>query len=334
MKCFTVFISLFIAITGFSQDSIPGFKHAGNGKPPVSKDTLQFYERVAVQDMGRYINQSVYIERINRWIRLLGVDKTKNVLLVQSDYNGGMAVALDKTAGRVFLKIELNEEGYISCPTIETRAKYKYVKEEILWKDSKGRVILTHKDRSGYAKSTSFGTREKKIHDGYETIPCRRCNGTGKVAGNKKIIRYRKVDFSVKTAFEKTLAAIQQLSIYKDKTVPKPGFGSKEFITEEANNYLVFYYKNKEDKTGVAISKYLRDLQYRWINLGQYEDFFYDHYARLIDEIFHKDKQAATTFLHRMNTTAFRKTFEIIGQKDISQRAYYNVEFEKIRNKK
>jgi hypothetical protein len=310
------------------KSPIKGFDYIQTDAIPI--DTLQFHEKIPYTDIALRKGNKVFIEKLNRWTNIWGLDE-QNRLVVFGDNDN--KVILDNTIGNVYFESTESTPVRVNCATTKVVKKYKTVTEDVNWKDSKGRTILTETDRSGYLKPVTIYTSKKTVLDGYETVTCDRCGGTGYYNSytEEKVI-YR-LDFASNNLYNKVGNALNNAVGSETTETEISLFGTTEHLQFEAESYLNLF-NNEATRTYDHMNAYNKRLQYEWIQSAKNAREIYTAFADLFYLIYQKNPNASYYFITTIHANSYNETVAIVTEKYPEARKYLRTKAQEIQKKK
>lgn len=179
----------------WSEPGIEGFHWIGRGEVPI--DTLTEYETIPFS-YPLIRNTEVYVEALNRHLRVIDFDTDLKALVVMNDDD--QKTFLNEQSGRVFQRYKSSQTITYKCPTTVERANYKEVNvnHEIprytaSYRQVKGVYMTTYYTTTVY-DPIRYSTK-KTVVDSYEQVACPKCNGEGSYNVGYTTDQYRLVDF-------------------------------------------------------------------------------------------------------------------------------------------
>lgn len=174
---------------------IDGFAFIGN-VPLSFKGGVYYGEMPYTAMTGDKIN--VYVSDIQRLVEVLEVDTVNNAIKVMGDY--GEPILLDENSGPIYWLYAAKTATQSFCPKTITRKKYK----DIDVQKSIQRNTTTVRKVNGAIVDYYYTTRKndpieysvkQTVFDGYETITCPTCKGTGVISIQANRSQYRRLIF-------------------------------------------------------------------------------------------------------------------------------------------
>ncbi|MBD3749329.1 MAG: hypothetical protein IE931_07530 [Sphingobacteriales bacterium] len=310
----------------WAKSPIKGFNFIQTNAIPI--DTLQFYEKVRYADVKSEGLAQVFVEKLNRWVNIIGLDNNQNLLVKGDD---GSAVTLDQSAGNVYFQSTKRKPIEVRCSKTKVVKRYKAVKEDVYWKDSQGRTLITDIDRSGYLKPIKVYTSNKQVLDGYETVTCTICNGAGYYQSyTTEKIMYR-LDLTPNNLYSKVSDALKKS--FDTTDAENTLFGSSDHLQFEADSYLNLF-NNDATRTYDHLKEYNKNLQYQWIKTAKNAREIYTAFADLFYLIYQKNPNASYYFLTTIHANSYKESLAIVTSKYPEARAYISKKAKEILNKK
>ncbi|WP_346236858.1 hypothetical protein ABDK00_013555 [Niabella insulamsoli] len=306
----------------WAKSPVEGFSYIKNSKSPV--DTFQFYEKVPYEQLGLRANAKVFVQNLNRWVPVFGISGDKKILLKGDNNN---LVTLNKNIGDVYYESTTTKIVEVGCPKTKVVPRYKTVTQDVNWKDSKGRTILTEQDRSGYLKPVKLWTSKKEVLDRYETVACSICGGRGYIQRPTQEKQMYKIDFNDGDFYTKVSKALQAMG---DGNATL--FGTDEHMKFEAENFLQLY-NNPKTRTYTDLKNYMNKLQYEWIRVADNSQIIYETFADVFYLIYQQHKGASYNFVNLMHKNSFDECLKIISKKYPEARSYLREVAKKSLNK-
>ncbi len=300
----------------WAKSPIDGFNYLQIDNSPI--DTLQFYEKIPQSEVRHNQNAKVFIEKLNRWVSVVGGDKEQRLIVKGDERN----MLLNNAMGNVYYQSEFSRPVKIGCPKTKTVKKYKTVKEDVNLKDSRGRTLITDIDRSGYLKPIKIYTSTSKVFEGYETVTCTICNGQGYYnSSTKEKVMYR-LDLAANNTFTKVSNALKK-SFGDTDDNQETLFGSIDHLMFEAENYLNLF-SNQETRTYNHLQEYNKRLQYEWIQSAKNAREIYTAFADLFYLIYQKNPNASYYFLTTIHRNSYNESLKIVISKYPETKGYLN----------
>lgn len=292
----------------WAKSPIDGFNYLQIDNSPI--DTLQFYEKIPQSEVRHNQNAKVFIEKLNRWVSVLGVDNEQQLIVKGDERN----MVLNNAMGNVYYQSEFSRPVKIGCPKTKIVKKYKTVKEDVNLKDSQGRTLITNIDRSGYLKPIKIYTSTREVFEGYETVTCNICNGQGYYnSSTKEKVMYR-LDLASANLYDKVSSALKRASVTENTNTEISLFGTMEHLKFEAENYLNLF-NNDATRTYDHLNAYNKRLQYEWIQSAKNAGEIYTAFADLCYLIYQKNPNASYYFLTSIHKNSFNESLKIITKK-------------------
>ena len=101
----------------WAKSPIPGFTYLQTNVSPI--DTLQFYEKIPQSEVLHNKNAKVFIEKLNRWVSVVGGDNEKRLIVKGDERN----MLLNNAMGNVYYQSEFSRPVKIGCPKTKTVKK-------------------------------------------------------------------------------------------------------------------------------------------------------------------------------------------------------------------
>lgn len=310
------------------KSPIKGFDYIQTDAIPI--DTLQFYEKIPYTDIDLRKGNKVFIEKLNRWTDIWGFDEQKRLVVFADNDN---KVTLDNTIGNVYFESTQRTPVRVSCATTKVVKKYKTVTEDVNWKDSKGRTILTETDRSGYLKPVKIYTSKKTVLDGYETVTCDRCGGTGYYNSYTEGKVIYRLDLASNDLYNKVNNALNKASGSKTPDTEISLFGTTEHLQFEAESYLNLF-NNDVTRTYDHLNAYNKRLQYEWIQTAKNAREIYTAFADLFYLIYQKNPNASYYYITTIHANSYNETVAIVTEKYPEARKYLSTKAQEMQKKK
>lgn len=180
----------------WSEPGIEGFNWIGRAEVPI--DTLTEYETIPYS-YTLIRNTEVYVEALNRHLRVVDFDTNLKALVVMDDH--GHKTFLNEQSGRVFQRYKGTSSIKYKCPTTVERANYK----EVTVNHEIPRYTTSYRQVKGIYMTTYYTTKvydpirystKKMVVDSYEMVACPKCKGEGYYYVGYTTDQYRLVDFS------------------------------------------------------------------------------------------------------------------------------------------
>lgn len=300
----------------WTKSPIQGFDYIQTDAIPI--DTLQFYEKIPYTDINLHKGNKVFIEKLNRWTDIWGFDEQKRLVVFADNDN---KVTLDNTIGNVYFESTQRIPVRVNCATTKVVKKYKTVTEDVNWKDSKGRTILTETDRSGYLKPVKIYTSQKTVLDGYETVTCDRCGGSGYYNSYTEGKVIYRLDLASNNLYNKVSNALNKASGNKNTDTEISLFGTTEHLQFEAESYLNLF-NNDATRTYNHLNAYNKRLQFEWIQSAKNAREIYNAFADLFYLIYQKNPNASYYFITTIHANSYNETVAIVTEKYPEARKY------------
>lgn len=310
------------------KSPIKGFDYIQTDAIPI--DTLQFYEKIPYTDIDLRKGNKVFIEKLNRWTDIWGFDEQKRLVVFADNDN---KVTLDNTIGNVYFESTQRTPVRVSCATTKVVKKYKTVTEDVNWKDSKGRTILTETDRSGYLKPVKIYTSKKTVLDGYETVTCDRCGGTGYYNSYTEGKVIYRLDLASNNLYSKVNNALNKAFGSENPDTEISLFGTTEHLQFEAESYLNLF-NNDATRTYDHLNAYNKRLQYEWIQTAKNAREIYTAFADLFYLIYQKNPNASYYFITTIHANSYNETVAIVTEKYPEARKYLSTKAREMQKKK
>ncbi len=311
----------------WAKSPIDGFSYLQMNNSPI--DTLQFYEKIPQSEININSNSKVFIEKLNRWVDVVGFNKDRH-LIVKGD---GRNVVLNNAVGNVYYQSEFSKPIRVGCPKTKMVKKYKTVTEDVNWKDSKGRTIITKIDRSGYLKPVKLYTSKKTVLDGYETVTCDRCGGTGYYNSYTEGKVIYRLDLASNNLYNKVNNALNKAFGSENADTEISLFGTTEHLQFEAESYLNLF-NNDATRTYDHLNAYNKRLQYEWIQSAKNAREIYTAFADLFYLIYQKNPNASYYFITTIHANSYNETVAIVTEKYPEARKYLSTKAREMQKKK
>lgn len=310
------------------KSPIKGFDYIQTDAIPI--DTLQFYEKIPYTDIDLRKGNKVFIEKLNRWTDIWGFDEQKRLVVFADNDN---KVTLDNTIGNVYFESTQRTPVRVSCATTKVVKKYKTVTEDVNWKDSKGRTIITKIDRSGYLKPVKLYTSKKTVLDGYETVTCDRCGGTGYYNSYTEGKVIYRLDLASNNLYSKVNNALNKAFGSENPDTEISLFGTTEHLQFEAESYLNLF-NNDATRTYDHLNAYNKRLQYEWIQTAKNAREIYTAFADLFYLIYQKNPNASYYFITTIHANSYNETVAMVTEKYPEARKYLSTKAQEMQKKK